>query len=315
MLASVAVAIERLFLPIALLFSALALWEPGTFTWIAPHIPLGLGIIMFGMGLTQDVGDFTAAARQWKAVLLGAFLQFSIMPLLAVALSWLLRLPADVALGLVIVGACPGGTASNVIVYLGRGNVPLSVLMTTVSTLLSPLATPGIVWLLLGEHIDVPLASMMRSVAGIVLLPVLAGLFVRSRGRLLARQALDKVVRVFPAVSILTISAVIACVIGLNRATLLGFPAMVMLAVLLHNGLGFGLGYLSGRLTGLSVRDARTMGVEVGMQNSGLGVTLAMRYFNATAALPGAIFSLTQNLTGIVWIKFWKAIARQDEPM
>ncbi|MEG6551038.1 bile acid:sodium symporter family protein [Desulfocurvibacter africanus] len=314
MFASVAVAIERLFLPIALLFSAVALWRPEAFTWIAPHIPVGLGIIMFGMGLTQDVGDFTAAARQWKAVTLGAFLQFSIMPLMALTLAWLLRLPPEAALGLVIVGACPGGTASNVIVYLGRGNVPLSVLMTTVSTLLAPLATPGIVWLLLGERIDVPLASMVRSVASIVLFPVLAGLFVRSRGRTLARHALERVVRVFPAISILTISAIIACVIGLNRTTLLGFPALVILAVLLHNGLGFGLGYFGGRLAGLSVRDARTMGVEVGMQNSGLGVTLAMRYFGAAVALPGAIFSLAQNLTGIVWIKFWKAIPRQDKP-
>ncbi len=314
MLASVAVAIERLFLPIAVLFSAVALWQPETFTWIAPHIPLGLGIIMFGMGLTQDVGDFAAAVRQWKAVSLGVFLQFGIMPVTALGLARLLHLPAEAALGLIIVGACPGGTASNVIVYLGRGNVPLSVLMTTVSTLLAPLATPGIVWLLLGEHIDVPLGSMVRSVASIVLLPVLAGLFVRSRGRILARRALDRIVRIFPSVSILTISAIIACVIGLNRATLLDFPVLVMLAVLLHISLGFGLGYLGGRLAGLSSRDARTVGVEVGMQNSGLGVTLAMRYFSAAAALPGAIFSLAQNLAGIVWIRFWRTVPTEDKP-
>lgn len=306
MLTPMASAIERFFLPIALLFSALALWRPETFTWLAPHIPLGLGLIMFGMGLTLDLTDFAAAARQWKAVVIGAFLQFSVMPLLAVALAWALRLPAEAALGLAIVGACPGGTASNVITYLGRGNVPLSVLMTTVSTLLAPLATPAIVWLLVGERIDVRFAAMVHSVASIVLFPVLAGLFLRSQGRRLARKTLDKAVTVLPAVSILTVSAIIACVIGLNRTTLLGFPALIILAVVLHNCLGFGLGYLGARLVRLPVRDARTVGVEVGMQNSGLGVALALAHFGTAAALPGAIFSLEQNLAGIAWIRTWK---------
>lgn len=306
MLAQLASAIERLFLPLALLFSAVALWHPETFTWLAPHIPAGLGVIMFGMGLTLDVADFAAAARQWKAVALGAALQFSVMPLLALGLAGALRLPPEAAVGLVLVGACPGGTASNVITYLGRGNVPLSVLMTTVSTLLAPLATPAIVLLLVGERIDVRFAAMVHSVAAIVLFPVLAGLFVRSRGLRLARPVLDKAVIVFPSISILTISAIIACVMGLNRETILDFPALVILAVILHNGLGFGLGYLGARLMGLAVREARTVGVEVGMQNSGLGVALAVRYFGAAAALPGAIFSLEQNLAGVIWIRFWK---------
>lgn len=306
MFALLSSAIERFFLPIALLFSALALWRPEIFTWLAPHIPLGLGVIMFGMGLTLDLAEFAAAVRQWKALALGILLQFSVMPLLAVALAWVLRLPAEAALGLIIVGACPGGTASNVITYLGRGNVPLSVLMTTVSTLLAPLATPAIVWLLAGERIDVRFTAMVHSVASIVLFPVLAGLFLRGQGRRLARKTLDKAVTVLPSVSILTISAVVACVIGLNRATLLGFPALIILAVILHNGLGFGLGYLGARLARLPVRDARTVGVEVGMQNSGLGVALAMSHFGTAAALPGAIFSLEQNLAGIAWIRFWK---------
>ncbi|EPR35031.1 Bile acid:sodium symporter [Alkalidesulfovibrio alkalitolerans DSM 16529] len=293
--------IERGFLPLALGLSALALAHPPLFTWIAPHIALGLGVIMFGMGLTLDFSDFGRAFRNWRGAGTGIVLQYTIMPILAVAVSALLGLPPEAAVGLVLVGACPGGTASNVITYLARADVALSVVMTLVSTMLAPLVTPALVQLLLGHEIQVDFWAMVRSVFWIVLFPLLDGLIIRS----LLRDRLRPVACIFPAISMVTISLIIACVVGLNQKTILAFPALVMAAVVLHNAAGFGLGYHCARLMGSDATRARTISIEVGMQNSGLAVALAGAFFGPAAALPGAIFSLWQNLVGVALARRW----------
>lgn len=294
--------IERAFLPIAVLCSAAALVEPALFVWIKPHIAVGLGIIMFGMGLTLEVSDFMGVLPRWRLVLAGAFLQYTVMPLLALAASSLFGLDLEAAVGLALVGACPGGTASNVITYLAGGNVALSVTMTMVSTALAPVLTPAIVYALYDARIEIDFWGMARSVFWIVVFPLIDGLVLRR----LLRHRVAALVRVFPSVSILTISAVIACVMALNRDTILALPLLVLGAVLLHNMAGFGVGYAAGRLLSKDHRDAITMSVEVGMQNSGLGVALANSFFSARAALPGALFSLVQNLVGVSLSRIWR---------
>ena len=295
--------IERNFILIALAMSAVALAHPPSFTWVKPHIPLGLGIIMFGMGLTLDFEDFREILRKWPLVGLGVVLQYAIMPVLAVAISLILGLPAEVVIGMVVVGACPGGTASNVIAYLAKANVPLSVTMTLASTCLAPVLTPAIIYLLLERQVQLDFWAMVGSVFWIVVFPLMDGLILRR----LFRGWLEPFLRYFPSLSIMVISLLIACIIGLNQKTLLAFPALVLLAVVLHNGLGLASGYGLARLCRCSKRDARTLAIEVGMQNSGLGVALAVKYFGAATALPGALFSLWHNLSGVTLARRWRS--------
>ncbi|QGY42042.1 bile acid:sodium symporter [Pseudodesulfovibrio cashew] len=294
--------IERQFIGIAVVLSCVALAYPPSFTWVKPHIPLGLGIIMFGMGLTLEFEDFREILRKWPLVCFGMVMQYLIMPLLAVGISFALGLPAEALIGMVVVGACPGGTASNVITYLARANVPLSVTMTLASTCLAPLLTPSIIYLVLERRIDIDFGSMVASVFWIVVFPLVDGLVLRR----LFRKRLEPFLRYFPSLSILVIALLIACIIGLNQQTLLAFPVLVLVAVALHNGLGLAMGYGLARLARCSRRDARTLAIEVGMQNSGLGVALAVKYFGAASALPGALFSLWHNLSGVWLARRWR---------
>lgn len=294
--------IETNFLIIALFLSGSALAKPDLFLWIKPHIAVALGIIMFGMGLTLEFADFKAVLPRKKLILAGAVLQYTVMPLLGLGFATLFNLPPEAALGLVLVGACPGGTASNVITYLAGGNVALSVTMTFVSTMLAPLLTPGIIWLLFHHHINLDFPAMMLSVFWIVVFPLVGGLLLRR----MLRSHIQALLKVFPSISILAISLVIACVVGLNQQTILAWPLLIMGAVVCHNLAGFGLGYAASRLLGSDARDARTVSIEVGMQNSGLGVALAHAFFTVQTALPGALFSLEQNIAGIALARFWK---------
>lgn len=294
--------IEKHFIIIATVMSAIALAYPPSFTWIKPHIPLGLGVIMFGMGLTLDFEDFRDILRKWPLVGFGMVMQYLIMPLLAVGISSVLGLPAEAVIGMVVVGACPGGTASNVIAYLARANVPLSVTMTLASTCLAPLLTPFIIFLLLEKQIEIDFVSMVQTVFWIVVFPLVDGLILRR----IFRKRLEPFLRFFPSLSITVIALLIACIIGLNQKTLMTFPLLVFVAVVLHNGLGLAAGYGVARLARCSKRDARTLAIEVGMQNSGLGVALAVKHFGAASALPGALFSLWHNVSGVSLARIWR---------
>lgn len=284
------------------LFSAAAWWMPAPFAALAPGIVPGLGVIMFGMGMSLLPGDFARVFKQPRAVACGVAGQFVLMPAIAWGIAHGLGMPPEIALGFIILGCCPGGTASNVIVYLSRGNVALSVTLTACSTLLAVVLTPLLVWRLGGAIVPVDVWGLFKSVVSIVLVPVGAGLIVH---RYLGRRV-DAINAVFPALSVLIIVLVIAAIIAGARDTLPQAGGVLAVGVLLHNTLGLALGYGLARLGGLSARDCRTIAVEVGMQNSGLGVALASKHFSAAVALPSSIFSVVHNLTGSALANYWR---------
>lgn len=256
-----------------------------------------LGLIMFGMGLTLQPKDFALVVKRPLPVVIGVVAQYVIMPLAALLVVWILGLPSAIAAGVILVGCAPGGTASNVVAYLARGDLALSVAMTSVSTLLAPLLTPVLTLWLAGEYMPVDGGSMAMSIVQVVLVPVLAGLVFR----FFLPSVITRILPALPWISVLTIAVVVAIVVSGNRDNLLEAGLLVLVAVILHNGLGLALGYGAGRLTGQSVPVRRTMAVEVGMQNSGLAAGLAAQYMEPMSALPGAIFSVWHNMAGAIF--------------
>ena len=285
---------NAIFLPLALVFSALALWMPEWFIPTKPAIPYLLGLIMFGMGITLTMGDFLGVIKRWRLVVIGVLAQYTMMPLLALGMTLALGLPKEVVAGFVLLGACPGGTASNVVTYLAKGNVALSVSMTLVSTLLAPVLTPWITWLLASHKVAIDAVSMMQTILWIVALPLAGGLIIR----LVASKLVLRTLKWLPLFSMVLIAWVIAIVMALNRERILEFPQWILLAVVLHNLLGLAIGYGIARYFTSNQSDCRTIAIEVGMQNSGLAVALAAKYLPAAAALPAALFSLWHNLSG-----------------
>ncbi|MFP4561087.1 MAG: bile acid:sodium symporter family protein [Thiohalorhabdus sp.] len=288
--------------PLWALLGALAAYAaPGLFAPAAPAILPLLGVVMFGMGMTLTLADFAEVLRRPGQVGLGVGLQFAVMPAAAFGVGTALGLSPALVAGMVLVGSAPGGTASNVICYLGRGDVALSITLTAVSTLLAVLLTPALTWAYVGRTVPVPVADMLVTIAEVVLVPVALGVAVNT----LAGGRLRPVKRALPLVSVAAVVVIIAIVVALNRATLGGLAPGLVAAVVLHNLIGLGAGYGIARLLGLDIRRARTLAVEVGMQNSGLGVALAAKYLPAAAALPGAVFSVWHNLSGSALAAYW----------
>ena len=255
-----------------------------------------LGVVMFGMGLTLNLRDFKIVFSRPKDVIIGCLAQFTVMPLLAWGLAWLFRLDEALALGVVLVGCSPGGTASNVITYLAKGDLALSVGMTGVSTLLAPLLTPLLTWALAGKSVDVDVVSMFMSILCVVILPIVVGLLVKWLWPKFTERATDYL----PAFSSVAIAFIVAIIIAANADKLLAGGLLIVVVVMLHNVCGLGLGYLIGRLLRLAEPKKRAISIEVGMQNSGLASSLATIHFAAypLATIPGAIFSVWHNLSG-----------------
>ncbi|PTM58129.1 BASS family bile acid:Na+ symporter [Desmospora activa DSM 45169] len=273
---------EKTFALWVVLAAAIAYWFPESFTGIGNWITLLLGIVMFGMGMTLSWKDFHLIAKQPKSVAVGVIAQFLIMPLAAFAVATVLQLPPELAVGLVLVGACPGGTASNVMVYLSKGNVPLSVTMTSVSTLLAPLLTPFLLWILAGSWLPVQPGAMLLSILQVIILPIVLGIVVR---RFLP-NTVEKATGVLPLVSVTTIVLIVTGVVALNADNLSATAGVVLIAVILHNLFGLGLGYGSARILKLNEAQSRAVSLEVGMQNSGLGVALALLILNPSLHCP-----------------------------
>ena len=267
---------------------------PATLSWIAPQVPLLLGIVMFGMGMTIEFKDFRHLVRHPWDVGIGVLAQFTIMPLVAYLLTQAFSLPPDLAVGVILVGTCPGGTASNVITYLAKGDVALSVTMTMATTLLAPFVTPFLTLLLAGEEIAVNAPAMMLSIAEMVLLPVLLGAALNHFFRRRVAYALT----VLPLISALLVALLVGVVVSMSAPHLAEVGTLVALAVVLHNGFGLALGYALAGLLGLSAPKRRAIGIEVGMQNSGMAASLALLYFNPAAAIPAALFSVWHNISG-----------------
>ena len=277
--------------------AALALAFPHVLQQVRPTvINYLLGVVMFGMGLTLNLHDFKVVFSRPKDVIAGCLAQFTIMPALAWGLARLFQLDEALALGVVLVGCCPGGTASNVITYLSKGDLALSVGMTGVSTLLAPLLTPLLTWALAGKSVDVDVASMFLSILWVVILPIVVGLLAKWWWPKLTEKAADYL----PAFSSIAIATIVAIIISLNAEKLLTGGLIIIVVVMLHNVCGLGLGYLTGRLLGLSEPKKRAISIEVGMQNSGLASSLATIHFAAypLATIPGALFSVWHNLSG-----------------
>ena len=267
---------------------------PASLSWIAPQVPLLLGIVMFGMGMTIELKDFRHLVCHPWDVGIGVLAQFTIMPLVAYLLTQAFSLSPDLAVGVILVGTCPGGTASNVITYLAKGDVALSVTMTMATTLLAPFVTPFLTLLLAGEEIAVNAPAMMLSIAEMVLLPVLLGAALNH----FFRRRIAYALTVLPLISALLVALLVGVVVSMSAPHLAEVGTLVALAVVLHNGFGLALGYALAGLLGLSAAKRRAIGIEVGMQNSGMAASLALLYFNPAAAIPAALFSVWHNISG-----------------
>lgn len=282
---------------LVLVAAVAALVMPSVFSDIKPTVinPL-LGIIMFGMGMALKPDDFRIVISRPRDVIVGCVAQFTIMPLLAWTLSRVFALDEALTVGVVLVGCCPGGTASNVITYLAKGDLALSVGMTATSTLLAPVMTPLLVWLLAGKTVDVDMAGMLLSILWVVILPIMTGLTVKW----LWPRFTDKTTAYLPAVSSLAIAFIVLIVISANAQKLLLGGMVIVAVVVLHNLCGLGFGYLMGRLLRLPAPKRKAISIEVGMQNSGLASSLATLHFAAypMATIPGAIFSVWHNISG-----------------
>ncbi|TCK02305.1 bile acid:sodium symporter family protein [Marinobacterium mangrovicola] len=302
--------ITQLFPLWAVLFSACAFFLPNLFVDLKSAIVPLLTIIMLAMGLTLTPADFVNVLRYRTAILLGVILQFSVMPLLALGISLALGFSPELTVGMILVGCVAGGTSSNVMTYLAGGNVALSISMTAISTLIGVLATPLLTELLAGQSVNVPVAGMLLSLVKIVLVPVAVGVALNR----LARGVIKPLEPLLPLVSMASIVMIIAIVVALTRDNLASQGLAVALAVVLHNGFGLALGYGLCRLFGFDAAISRTIAFEVGLQNSGLATTLAMKFFSPIAAMPGTLFSVWHNISGSILAGYWsrKPVHEQD---
>ena len=303
---------ERFFIALAnafplwvLLGAGLALWQPATATWFQPDwIPLFLGIIMLSMGLTLDFKDFVRILKIPRSVLLGVLLQYTIMPLLGYSLARAFELPMDYVIGMVLVASCPGGTASNVVCFIARTNVALSVTLTTCSTLLAVLMTPTLTtWLvesladdLLGIHIQVDTLGLLIKTFTVVVLPVLAGVFLNH----FFRQWVKRINPYTPFLAVMSIVFIVDFILAVKKDAIIHTGLPLILAIVILHTLGFVLGFGLSRLMKFDRRDAQTISIEVGMQNSGLATELARSNFPSfgLATVPGAISALTHCILG-----------------
>lgn len=292
---------------IVLVVAALALFVPGTCLWIQTSwVNYLLMVVMFGMGLTLKPEDFILVFKKPKDILLGCVAQFTIMPLLAFALGKAFGLEAGLLAGVILVGTCPGGTSSNVITYLSKGDVALSVGMTSVNTLLAPFLTPAITYLLLRTSVTVDVLGMFVSIIKVVIVPIGLGFVInRFFGKFTAKAA-----DILPLVSVTAITLIVAAVVSHNSARILETGAVVFVVVILHNLLGYACGYLLGKLLKLPVSKKKALSIEIGMQNSGLATSLAGTAFPdlAMATVPGAIFSVWHNISGAILANIYQKL-------
>lgn len=286
---------------VVVLAGAVAVWRPEPFTGLAPAVPWLLAAIMLGMGMTLRPADLGAAARKPRALALGVVAQFVVMPLAGLALARAFDLSPELTVGVILVGSAPGGTASNVMVYLARGDTALSVAMTTISTLLAPLLTPLLVLWLAGDYLPVDTRGLLVSILQIVLVPVVLGVALR----VLLPRVVERLLDVMPIVSVVGITLVVLAVVAGSADTVLSAGLLVALVVVLHNAVGLALGYAAARAVGLDESERRAVSIEVGMQNSGLAAGLAAVHFTPAAALPAALFSVWHNVSGSLLAGFW----------
>jgi len=284
---------------VVLAVAALALFVPKSLIWISTSwINYLLMLVMFGMGLTLNLEDFKIVFTRPKDIIIGCLAQFTIMPLLAFIIGKAFGLEAGLLAGVILVGTCPGGTSSNVITYLSKGDVALSVGMTSVNTILAPFLTPAITYVLLKTTVKVDIASMFFSIIKVVIVPILLGFIIN---KLWGRYT-KKVINILPMISVIAITLIVAAVVSHNAEKILSTGAIVFVVVILHNLCGYACGYILGMILKLPIAKKKALSIEIGMQNSGLATSLAGSAFPdlAMATVPGAIFSVWHNISGAV---------------
>ncbi|KMK94651.1 bile acid:sodium symporter family protein [Rossellomorea marisflavi] len=293
-----------------ILVAVVAYFIPAPFLPLGGYITILLGVVMFGMGLTLKPVDFQLVVKKPLPVIVGILAQFLIMPLGALLIANLLGLSDQLAAGLVLLGSVPGGTASNVMVYLARGNLALSVAMTSLSTLIAPIATPLILLGLAGQWMPVDPVAMFLSIFQVIIVPITLGIIVQKLLPALVEKSLD----IIPLISVLAIMTIVTAVVSANAPSIRTSGTIIFVAVMLHNLLGLTLGYVAAIIMKLKEGDRRAISIEVGMQNSGLGVALATAHFGPLAALPSVIGAVWHNISGPILATYWsKKPAKVDE--
>ena len=293
---------------IVLIVAALALFVPKTCLWVQTSwINYLLMLVMFGMGLTLKPSDFIVIFTRPKDIIIGCIAQFTIMPLLAFALGKIFGLETGLLAGVILVGTCPGGTSSNVMTYLSKGDVALSVGMTSVNTLLAPFLTPAITYLLLKTSVTVDIASMFLSIIKVVIIPIVLGFVING----IWGKYTEKVKEALPVVSVVSITLIVAAVVSHNSERILNTGLLVFVVVILHNTLGYAVGYLLGCVLKMPIERKKAISIEIGMQNSGLATSLAQTSFPdlAMATVPGAIFSVWHNISGALLANLFNSLA------
>lgn len=286
---------------IVLVCAGVSLIKPMTFAFAAPHVNTCLGVIMFGMGMTLRLEDFKLVLTRPKDVLSGSLTQFTVMPLVAFFISKALNLPTELAVGLILVGCCPGGASSNVMAYMAKGDVALSVTLTSISTLLAPFLTPVLTLALGGQSIEVSLSAMFVSILQVVLVPIVLGLVCNK----LFNNIVDECTKLIPLLSTVCLVLIIGSIVGKNVESLLSSGALILLAVVIHNSIGYFIGYFVAKKIGLEEQKRRTMAIEVGLQNGGLATSLSMTHFSPMTAIPGVISSTYHAVSGAVLANYW----------
>ena len=297
---------------IVLVVAFFSLFFPNNFLWIkTSSINYLLIVIMFGMGLTLKSDDFILVFSHPKEITFGAISQYAIMPLIALILSYLFHLDSALMAGVVLVGTCPGGTASNVITYLSKGDVALSVCMTSVNTLLSPVLTPLITYLILKTTVETNVWAMFIGIVNVILVPILLGIVANK----FFSDFTKKITKILPGISVIAISFIVASVVSHNAEKILSAGIIILLIVILHNILGYILGFCIGKLLKLNNAKTKAFSIEIGMQNSGLATSLATTTFTTTpeAAVPGAIFSVWHNISGAILAAIYRRWDDEDK--
>ena len=281
-----------------LIFAVLAFLEPAWFVGLKGYIVPLLGVVMFGMGLTLKLDDFAEVARHpWRVA----------------GVAWLLcqvfHLPPEIAVGVILVGCCPSGTSSNVMTWLARGDLALSVAIAAVTTLLAPLLTPALIWLLASAWLPVSFMELFWSILQVVLLPIVLGVLAQRLLGARVRFAVD----VLPLVSVVSIVIIVAAVVAASQAQIAKSGLLIMAVVILHNSFGYLLGYFTGRLFKLPLAQRKSLALEVGMQNSGLGAALASAHFSPLAAVPSALFSVWHNISGALLSTYFRRMSEKED--
>ncbi len=275
---------------------------PPALTWFhGPWITYGLGVIMLGMGLTLTAQDFKRILIYPKWILLGVVLQYTVMPFAGLGLATIFELPKMMAVGMILVASCPGGTASNVVAFIAKANVALSVSMTAISTLLAIFMTPLLTDYLVGSRLDVDAWKLFIGTVKVVLVPILLGVSLNT----FFHKTTEKLLPIAPPIAVIIIALIVGSIIGQGKAEILAAGPNLFIAIGLLHLIGFVLGYLISKFLIKDEQVARTISIEVGMQNSGLGVVLAKQNFGQMATIPGAISALTHCVYGSIAVYLW----------